>query len=66
MITPDINGMVIDRTDDENTTPVLADVLLTRSALRQLPDPEPLIDGVLDQGTGALLYGKWGTFKSRS
>jgi hypothetical protein len=44
--------------------PVLADRLLTRSALRTLPDPEPLIDNVLDQGTTALLYGKWGTGKS--
>ncbi|CQD07446.1 hypothetical protein BN000_01488 [Mycobacterium europaeum] len=44
--------------------PVLADVLLNRSALRTLPDPQPLIDNVLDQGTTALLYGKWGTLKS--
>lgn len=64
MITPDINGMIIDNTDNLNETPVLADLLLTRSALRQLPKPEPLIDGVLDQGTVALLYGKWGTYKS--
>jgi hypothetical protein len=42
----------------------LASVLLTRSALRELPDPSPLIDGVLDQGTVALLYGRWGTGKS--
>lgn len=49
---------------DEPTTPVLADRLLTRSALRNLPDPEPLIDNVLDQGTTALLYGKWGTAKT--
>ena len=46
------------------TTPVLADLLLTRSALRALPDPQPLIDNVLDQGTVALLYGKWGSGKS--
>jgi 5S rRNA maturation endonuclease (ribonuclease M5) len=45
-------------------SPVLADLLLTRSDLLKLPDPEPLIDGVLDQGTVALLYGKWGTLKS--
>ena len=44
--------------------PVLADKLLTRSALRDLPDPKPLIDNVLDQGTTALLYGKWGTAKT--
>lgn len=49
---------------DEVPIPVLADRLLTRSALRNLPDPEPLIDNVLDQGTVALLYGKWGTAKS--
>jgi AAA domain len=48
----------------DNETPVLADQILTRSALRDLPDPEPLIDNVLDQGTTALLYGKWGTLKS--
>ena len=45
-------------------TPVLADILLTRSALLELPDPEPLIDDVLDQGTVALLYGMWGVGKS--
>jgi predicted ATP-dependent serine protease len=50
--------------DDPTTTPVLADRLLTRSALENLPDPEPLIDDVLDRGTVALLYGKWGTGKS--
>ena len=42
----------------------LTPLLLTRSALRDLPDPEPLIDGVLDQATTALLYGKWGTCKT--
>lgn len=46
------------------TTPALADLLLTRSALRDLPDPQPLIGNVLDQGTVALLYGKWGSGKS--
>jgi hypothetical protein len=45
--------------DDADRTPVLADRILTRSALRKLPDPEPLIDNVLDQGTTALLYGSW-------
>lgn len=45
-------------------TPLLADALLTRSALLELPDPEPLIDDVLDQGTVALLYGKWASGKS--
>lgn len=48
----------------DDLTPVLADKLLTRSALRNLPNPEPLIDNVLDQGTTALLYGKWGTAKT--
>jgi len=38
--------------------------LLSRSALHNLPNPEPLIDNVLDQGTVALAYGKWGTGKS--
>jgi hypothetical protein len=44
--------------------PALADALLTRSQLRELPDPEPLIENVIDQGTVALLYGKWGSCKS--
>jgi hypothetical protein len=48
----------------ETAAPVLTSVLLSRSDLLKLPDPEPLIDGVLDQGTVALLYGKWGTLKS--
>jgi hypothetical protein len=48
----------------DDKTPVLADLLLTRSALRALPDPAPLINNTLDQGTTALLYGKWGTAKS--
>ena len=47
--------------DDE---PVLADQLLSRSALRALPAPEPLIDNTLDQGTTGLLYGKFSTAKS--
>ncbi|MBD8057247.1 AAA family ATPase [Rhodococcus ruber] len=38
--------------------------LLTRSDLRTLPDPAPLVDNVLDQGTTALLYGPWGSGKS--
>ncbi|NOP96960.1 AAA family ATPase [Mycolicibacterium fortuitum] len=50
--------------DDAQASPVLADMLLNRSALRSLPDPEPLINNVLDQGTTALLYGKHGTFKT--
>jgi len=49
--------------DDDGSPPYAAQVL-TRSALRALPDPEPLIDNVLDQGTTALLYGRWGTAKS--
>lgn len=62
--TTNLDGIVVDNTGDESGTPVLADLLLTRSALRQLPSPEPLIDNVLDQGTVALLYGKWGSYKS--
>jgi hypothetical protein len=50
--------------DGAATTPVFAGRILTRSALHELPDPEPLIDNVLDQGTVGLLYGKWGTGKS--
>ncbi|MGH3725016.1 MAG: AAA family ATPase [Mycobacterium sp.] len=44
--------------------PIFADIALTRSALRQMPAPQPLIANTLDQGTTALLYGKWGTGKS--
>lgn len=44
--------------------PVLADALLNRSALRALPDPEPLIGNVLDQGTIALLFGRHGSLKT--
>lgn len=48
----------------DRSVPVLADRTLSRSALLTLPDPEPLIDNVLDQATTALLYGSWGTAKS--
>lgn len=65
--------MTIDRSDElremyaaenEDEIPVLVDVLLSRSALLNLPDPQPLIDETLDQGTVAILYGMWGTGKS--
>lgn len=56
------NGEAAHFEDDE--TPVYADELLTRSDLMKLPDPEPLIDNVLDMSTTALLYGKWGTAKT--
>ena len=49
---------------DDDKTPVLADMLLNRSALRALPVPQPLIENTLDQGTTALLYGDRGTAKS--
>jgi AAA domain/Bifunctional DNA primase/polymerase, N-terminal len=44
--------------------PLYAGRLLTRSALRDLPKPEPMIEGVLDKGTCALLYGYRGSLKS--
>jgi hypothetical protein len=44
--------------------PKLVSQLLSRSDLKDLPDPKPLIDNVLDQGTTALLYGMWGAGKS--
>ncbi len=53
-----------DTAAEPDQTPVLAGAVLTRSALLELPDPEPLIDGMLDQGTVALLYGPWGVGKS--
>jgi len=49
---------------EDSGTPVLADRVLSRSALRNLPDPEPLIHRTLDRGTLALLYGRWGIGKS--
>jgi hypothetical protein len=49
---------------EDKPAPFYADRILTRSALRTLPDRAPLIDNVLDLGTTALLYGKWGTAKS--
>lgn len=49
---------------DRPAAPTLARRLLTRSALRDLADPEPLISNVIDQGTCALLYGHRGTYKS--
>jgi hypothetical protein len=55
---------VIDANSVETMPPTLADRLITRNALRDMPKPEPLIDNVLDQGTVALLYGHWGTYKS--
>lgn len=55
---PDTNGQ------PEGNPPELASRILTRSQLFSLPDPEPLIDNVLDQGTFALLYGKWGSAKT--
>ena len=60
--TPDLDedGFEIDST----APPRLAGKLLSRNALALLPDPEPLIHNTLDQGTLALLYGKWGTGKS--
>ncbi|MDO3126537.1 AAA family ATPase [Mycobacteroides abscessus subsp. bolletii] len=48
----------------EDGRPRLAMRLLNRTALRDLPDPEPLIDDTIDRGTVGLLYGAWGTFKT--
>jgi hypothetical protein len=42
----------------------LAGLLLRRSQLADLPQPEPLIDGTLDRRTVALLAGPWGTCKT--
>lgn len=38
--------------------------VLTSSQLREQPDPDPLIFGMLDRGTVAILAGKYGTYKS--
>ncbi len=58
------NGQTLSTGGDAPDSPALAGRLLTRSALRNLPDPEPLIGNVVDQGTCALLYGHRGTYKS--
>ena len=50
--------------DDGDTTPQLVAWCLTRAQLASLPEPEPLIDNVLDKSSVALLYGKWGSGKS--
>jgi hypothetical protein len=55
---------VADAESDSDAASKFAPMLLSRTALKELPDPEPLIDNTLDRGTVALLYGKWGTFKS--
>lgn len=57
---PDGDG----RPGDGRRATGLAERLLSRADLKTLPDPEPLIDNVLDQGSVALLYGRWGTGKS--
>ncbi|MDH6247546.1 AAA family ATPase [Mycobacterium sp. OTB74] len=44
--------------------PLYASRIYTRSKLRKLPDPAPLIGNVLDQGTCTLLYGHRGTLKT--
>src|ERR1700757_867907 len=67
--TPNSNGLAPDPNGSRDPEvdadpPKLASQLLTRTALKQLPDPEPLIDNVLDRGTVSLLYGGWGTCKS--
>jgi hypothetical protein len=64
---PATAGLMIDgpgATSEAAELPRLATLLLTRDALKELPDPEPLIDDTLDRGTTALLYGRWGSLKS--
>lgn len=55
---------VIHQYEDPPEPPLYASRVLSRESLRNLPRPEPLIDGVLDKGTTALLYGPWGCGKS--
>lgn len=45
-------------------TSPFADKVLSRAQLRDLPKPEPLIEGTLDRRTMALLVGQWGSGKS--
>ena len=44
--------------------PVLADKILTRSALRSLPEPQALIQDTLDLATTVLLYGYRSSLKT--
>jgi hypothetical protein len=44
--------------------PRLADKLLTRDALAELPEPEPLIDNTIDRRTVAVVAGHYGSLKS--
>lgn len=58
-------AQVIGAADDcQDQEPKLAPFLINRTGLANLPDPAPLIDETLDQGTMALLYGKWGSYKT--
>ncbi|WP_167759069.1 AAA family ATPase [Blastococcus sp. TF02A_35] len=44
--------------------PPLRDRVLTRGALAQLPEPEPLIDRTIDRRTVAVIAGHFGSLKS--
>lgn len=57
-------GVVDSTAPAEPWVPLYASRLLTRSALRNLPKPEPMIEGTLDQGTCAMLYGFRASLKS--
>jgi AAA domain len=48
----------------EASEPAMLSKLLRRSDLHKLPDPEPLVDNVLDRGTTALIYGPYGSCKT--
>lgn len=50
--------------DDGPSTSRLAERALSRSAIANLPAPQPLIANMLDRGTQALIYGRWGSGKS--
>lgn len=62
--TPENPGLA--KVDSKPSKPVKSRsfTVLTSSQLRDRPDPEPLVYGVLDRGTVALLAGKFGTYKS--
>jgi hypothetical protein len=52
------------RDADHRDRPEFGVRVLSRDQLRSLPEPEPLIEGVLDRRTTALLSGYWGSYKS--
>lgn len=54
----------VDDYDPEATSTTLAEELLDRDQLDELPEPEPLVPGVLERHAYAVLTGRDGTYKT--